>query len=44
MIKFKINDIKPKTYLKYKEFLLIVREVIKSSSINQALKIQRELI
>ena len=34
MIKFKINDIKSETYLKYKDFLLIVYKVVKFNLIN----------
>ena len=39
VIKFKVDDMKPETYLKYEDFLLAVCEVAKSSLINQALKL-----
>jgi hypothetical protein len=39
VIKFKINDIKPETYLKYEVFLLAARKVTKSSLINLALEL-----
>jgi hypothetical protein len=34
-----MNNIKPKTYIKYKDFLLAVYKVAKSSLINQALEL-----
>ena len=39
VIKFKVDNIKLKTYLKFKDFLLIIRKVAKSSLISQALKL-----
>ena len=40
VIKFKVNNIKPKTYLKFKDFFLAVYKVAKSSLISQALELQ----
>jgi hypothetical protein len=34
VIKFKVDNIKPETYLKYKEFLLAIYKVAKSSLIS----------
>ena len=39
VIKFKVDDAKPETYLKYKVFLLVVYKVAKSSLINLALEL-----
>jgi hypothetical protein len=39
VIKFKVDNIKPETYLKFKDFLLAIYEVAKSSLISQALKL-----
>ena len=39
IIEFKVNNIKLKTYLKFKDFLFIVYKVAKSSLISQALKL-----
>jgi hypothetical protein len=39
IIKFKVDNIKPETYLKYKEFLLTAYKVAKSSLISQALEL-----
>jgi hypothetical protein len=39
IIKFKVNNIKSKTYLKFKDFLFTVYKVAKSSLISQALKL-----
>jgi hypothetical protein len=44
VIKFKVDDIKLETYLKYKVFFLIACEVAKFSLINLALELQREPI
>jgi hypothetical protein len=39
VIKFKVDDIKPETYSKYKVFFLIAYKVAKSSLINLALEL-----
>jgi hypothetical protein len=39
VIKFKVNNIKPETYLKFKDFLLAIYKVTKSSLISQALEL-----
>jgi hypothetical protein len=39
VIKFKVNNAKPETYLKYKVFLLIAYKVAKSSLTNLALEL-----
>ena len=39
VIEFKVDNIKPETYLKFKDFLLIVYKVAKSSLISQALEL-----
>jgi hypothetical protein len=39
IIEFKVDNIKPETYLKFKDFLLVVYKVAKSSLISQALKL-----
>jgi hypothetical protein len=39
VIKFKVNNIKPETYSKFKDFLLAVYKVAKSSLTSQALEL-----
>jgi len=39
VIEFKINNIKPETYLKFEDFLLTIHKVAKSSLISQALEL-----
>jgi hypothetical protein len=39
IIKFKVDNIKPKTYLKFEDFLLTIYKVTKSSLISQALEL-----
>jgi hypothetical protein len=39
VIEFKVDNIKPETYLKFKDFLFTIYKVAKSSLISQALEL-----
>jgi hypothetical protein len=39
VIKFKVDNIKPETYLKFEDFLLVIYKVAKSSLTSQALEL-----
>jgi hypothetical protein len=39
VIEFKVDDVKPETYSKFKDFLFAVRKVAKSSLTSQALEL-----